>query len=703
MSYKEKKKAKSSPNIKLLKANQISEYLPFLKKCNHMFEGNNEFGMKDNSCFLCKITNKYINDVIYVDENKKNQEMLINYNIKKKKKKIFLLFLWSHCQSSNYLINHIQNYSFYDLIFSSEILLKCSKLIQLNSIAISNNTLTSKNKLSNVLDFNFYLKRIFYLRKLAIFGNFAAIFIQSHIRKFLARVRVRRIILKRFEYIDELSSFDSYRDFYIKKSLIPVADNSSYNGVNMKQYVAPTVSLVSLSSDTKEKYFYFYDTKTSKRWERYPLILKNEPPGTPRTINRRLQYEEVTGNSKLKFFNEKILKKFNENISTLSMNKNQTVFEEVKLRKTQVNPSNNSFFLQREIETIEYIKNIAVIYDLLSITFLQMKERSMNKNSDFKLRLTFSAPTLTARNIGLKIAMNKAKNMLQYNEEKDESNLPLASSSSFDNRSNSKNISNQSKNLRPSSPGLIPSNPSTPINSSRSRPSSGNILGKPKIKNASENPALDLLKNTFKKKFELNTQVLLATASTNSNKTNMSDNFTSKNISLQNSLQKLEELIYDSLNCKNVDEIFEILLNPELTQFYSRVNNLFEDELDIWNHSRIYPQPDNSSKDDGQQNAGVIPYYISLKNISPDTKPNGLFRLFFLDEELVCVSAVSPHCYFPEVYKNKDSILNSIQKFISTPEINQMIQDYYYNARLKFHPSMIQQVLNNSSYTPLMP
>lgn len=711
------KKLTKSPSKSKLKIRQVSEYLPFLKKCHHIInEKNTE--LQGKSCFLCRITNHYIQYVFYSEENKKKQEQLLSFNVKKRKKKIFLLFLWAHCQSSNYLINNIQNYVFYDLIFSSELLSNCSRLIQLGVITNSSsntgiNALSSKSN-DEILNFNFYFKKIFYLRKLAIFGNFAAIFIQSHVRKLLAKLRVRKLVLLRFEYINDLSTFDSYRDFYIKKSLIPVANDSNYDTVNTKQYIEPTVSLIDTHSQGNDKYFFFYDTKTKKRWERYPLILKNEAPGTPRTINRRLQHEEVVKSSKLKFFNEKILKEFNENINLLSSNKNQASFHNKKKKKNSPSLSNNSFFLQRELDTINYIKNLAILYDMLSVTFFQMKEQFHGSQYDnSRLRLVFSSPSSCEHAIGLKIAMHKNQNMLSF----DDNNIYLNSSrlESTDTRISSvskSNLSSKSNTLtskdksRKTQVALVPSKPGTPINSPRSRPSSGNNLVKPKIKNQSDNPGLDLLKNTFKRNIDQFRPISAINSSISISKNNSSES-NLKNITLQNGLQRLDELVFDSLNCKDANEVLENILNPELNQFYSRVNNIFNDEVNLWNCSRIYPPQEStqsaSSTHEDEQNIGILPFYFSLKKINSDHRPNGLFRLFFLDEELICVSSISPFCYYPEVYKNKDMILSSILKFILTPEVNQMIQDYYYNARLKFHPSMIQQVTNNSSYTPLQP
>jgi hypothetical protein len=49
----------------------------------------------------------------------------------------------------------------------------------------------------------------------------------------------------------------------------------------------------------------------------------------------------------------------------------------------------------------------------------------------------------------------------------------------------------------------------------------------------------------------------------------------------------------------------------------------------------------------------VIPLSIQLSPAYDDRSPNGLFRLFFFNEELVGVCQLSPWAFYPEMYKVK--------------------------------------------------
>ena len=73
-------------------------------------------------------------------------------------------------------------------------------------------------------------------------NNKNTLIIIIRIRSFLAKLRVKKMMLFRFEYV----------------------------------------------SATKRKGEYFVDTQKQHKWERYPHITGNEAPASPRTITRRL-------------------------------------------------------------------------------------------------------------------------------------------------------------------------------------------------------------------------------------------------------------------------------------------------------------------------------------------------------------------------------------------------------------------------------
>lgn len=52
----------------------------------------------------------------------------------------------------------------------------------------------------------------------------------------------------------------------------------------------------------------------------------------------------------------------------------------------------------------------------------------------------------------------------------------------------------------------------------------------------------------------------------------------------------------------------------------------------------------------GELSPEFIPLAVQLRPYWPDRSLNGLFRLFFLDEELVAATQYCPCVFFPEVY-----------------------------------------------------
>lgn len=123
--------------------------------------------------------------------------------------------------------------------------------------------LSSQQKLSQ--DFSDIIKLIQRKNRMVEIGQFAAVFLQSHIRKLLAKLRVYRLLLQRFEYVPS----------------------------------------------TRKKKEFFVDTLKRHKWTRLPHLLKNEPPGSPRTINRRLVARDRKGELRMERFMKIMSEKYN--------------------------------------------------------------------------------------------------------------------------------------------------------------------------------------------------------------------------------------------------------------------------------------------------------------------------------------------------------------------------------------------------------
>ena len=102
-----------------------------------------------------------------------------------------------------------------------------------------------------------------YRERIATVGNYAAIFLQSRIRKYLCWRRVRKYMLQRFEF-------------------------------------APSNRTVPMDS--------FFDSTNGRRLYATPCLLKNERASSPRTIQRRLAAEEVKRRARFKTYVESLPK-----------------------------------------------------------------------------------------------------------------------------------------------------------------------------------------------------------------------------------------------------------------------------------------------------------------------------------------------------------------------------------------------------------
>ena len=133
--------------------------------------------------------------------------------------------------------------------------------------------------------------------------------------------------------------------------------------------------------------------------------------------------------------------------------------------------------------------------------------------------------------------------------------------------------------------------------------------------------------------------------------------------------------------------------------------NISDDELQIWNPRLVDVQTvkndeeitaDDSSKTNHIQTIEaakinpslnpaadikeVLPLAVQLRPYWPERTVNGLFRLFFFEEEFVAATQYSPIVHFPEVMKNKDTILNSLKAYAASPQTKLLVRNYLSSA-----------------------
>ena len=193
-----------------------------------------------NTCAFCKLITAKLKTFFVAEEVERlrlKDESVLNRNVLR----WTLLTNWSYCQP--FLFKEFEAYRCFDVILPSTLL----SLIIDESLQ-----LLHKNK----VDFNKAGRVISRRNRIYEVGHFAALFLQARIRKFLTRMRLRRILLERFEMV----------------------------------------------AATKMKEAFFYDTWKGKKLYQLPAVLKNERPATPNTIRRRLIAEQNKGEVRIQRF-----------------------------------------------------------------------------------------------------------------------------------------------------------------------------------------------------------------------------------------------------------------------------------------------------------------------------------------------------------------------------------------------------------------
>lgn len=80
------------------------------------------------------------------------------------------------------------------------------------------------------------------------------------------------------------------------------------------------------------------------------------------------------------------------------------------------------------------------------------------------------------------------------------------------------------------------------------------------------------------------------------------------------------------------------------------------------------------------KNGQVLPVSIQLRVFHEDRHPSGLFRLFFLDGEMIAVTQVSRWVHWPEVRKYRDNFMTQAKNFAALPQVKNFVRMYMKKA-----------------------
>ncbi len=415
------------------------------------------------------------------------------------------------------------------------------------------------------LDFSEIIKILSRKNRMKEVGYFAIIFLQSRIRKYLAKRRVRHILLRRFEQVPS----------------------------------------------TRRKAEFYVDNLRLHKWTRLPHLLKHESPASPRTIERRIAAD--------------------------------TKKSEIRMQTFQLawNRCDSDDLLNREHLMVRLQKQFALFRDLCALAMFRLhKHSSANHMHSFSnsyaslvssvgtqhsqgedsfgalsskfhpVWVSMSAPASPARQLGLAMALAV---------------LPPV-------------ISSTTKSMLIKQAAALPETGGSATSPSKPQPTK-----KSSVVGMNHNRAL----------------------------------------------QQLEAKAWECLRCNTPEEVLAKLMCGELLACVESVLNITQDEHGIWlgqldfarqdaakathtapsvhdSHSENYlgPKPTVVVPDKpvvaptaeevaraAKYDTEVLPLCMQLRPYYADRTPNGLFRLFFYEEEFVAATQVSPWAFYPEVRK----------------------------------------------------
>lgn len=340
----------------------------YIRSCKH------EYGNSDSrnaavaegyvSCPFCKLINS-TTQKFFAQEIKSRRVEREKSVLARAKLRLSLLLGWSRCHSSCYTskdftpsVDIVVSKSLAEWTVSADkayllaLIGSRSSSYQTRSVRNSssiyhtnttNNTNSLTNNTNNNIDYREAYRLLQRKKRVKEVGNFAALFLQSRIRKVITKRKLRKLLLQRFEYVPP----------------------------------------------TRKKDAFFVDTKKNRKWQSLPAIMHDEAPGTPRTISRRMNMEQRKAEKKYYNYYSSVKRLFMSNQSYLRMlYGNQNLVK--SYNQTAARISDGSHFakefsldqvssellsrvlLLEEEKVIKFLKQVVLLRDLAEMAMREM-------------------------------------------------------------------------------------------------------------------------------------------------------------------------------------------------------------------------------------------------------------------------------------------------------------------------------------------
>jgi hypothetical protein len=680
-------KVASSQKIKSpkLKAKPIKAIVPtrfsYLVRCKHDLK--NEAG-----CPMCRlvhlVTKKHFEDE--KEEIRMAHEQSI---INRAQLRLTLLMRWARSQSVLYN-KHVESPTF-EVVFSRSL---ARLLVDEDSIGHR----------KNPMDFKELVRILERRNRIHEVGHFAAVFLQSRIRKYLAKRYVRRVALRRFEYVPA----------------------------------------------TRRKEAFFVDSKWNRKWNRTPKLLMDETPATPRTVERRLAADDRVRTARFEVYTKAVKREFrnrseediweHEEATVRFLRQLSVMRDLVRIAMTNLTRSRLNALAKTEAEKLQQqmvsqqqqsggrrggggegsfdarshshssklmnpatsgsskfnsISDAAAGGQSMDTTPAATAAQSFDPLTSplLPVWVSLSAPAMCARQLGLALVLatvpSPATGAVACRKEPDSDAEPRVSAAAS---SNPKYTSPST--YYAAAAAAVAATAAVSAGGANGRRNSVSPAARRNSVVASPNPPGGSPTTTISSAAK-GTSTKVRSSGSGSYSTGTGTGFITGVAQLHRALLFLESSIWQSLRCDSPEEVLSKLLLEDLRPTYESVMNITQDDKYIW-HGKLghvaggtdwnpstakngndlsnnfgsslslltagtglpVDYDDNSSLAsidsgefdiEGEFESEVLPFSLHIRPYIPERECSGLFRLFFYGDELIAVSAMSPWAFYSEV------------------------------------------------------
>eukprot|EP01033_Poteriospumella_lacustris_P013437 gene13437-9624_t len=616
-------------NLKRLKQRQFGEFcFDYLSQCKH-----NLSSPAYQACPLCKLTQQ-VTKVFFAKEKEQREKSRLESNAARARLRRQLIYMWSMCQPSFYptQINHDP---FFEIMISDHLVEVLSERQELfdtwfktsNSLILKGqaSVLDGKKgaKPSSGLDFTLMIRIIERRIRINDVGHIAATYIQARVRRYITQIKVRHMLLMRFEYIPE----------------------------------------------SKIRGEIFYDSLKQRKWQRFPHLLANDRPATPRTIRRRINYENQIKDKRLDAFKASARK-----FTLRSGNSDGDGPEDVAAADDSIQA-----WWEREASLVTVYEYLVILRDLMSLYFHMMRSNGHTGPA----WLIPSAPGLHSRALGLSVALQTLPSPALMPQ-------GVASSPVL---TKSKTKATLTTETAASKATATKTSTATAATVTDAAAASGNSAGIPTIGTPMLLRALFLLEQAARDALLVSSPeeaVALLLRSPELRGVGES--------ALHITYDGMEEIWDGSLG-------FQPYVPPpppegiahDAAAIHVHGSTLFNAESrdgkigsSLWTNA--LGQEDDAA---AARHVQLMPYGLHLRPLNPAfqnipadgntsapityVKPSAgqFFRLFYLDEDLLGITPSSPWVFYPEIHRYRDNIFNGLRKFANASSTRQWIHHQY--------------------------